>query len=89
MEESGQLHAPASLPPGKQPAVPSAGSQSGWTSLTSASARHICSALLLPTLYLETVAAVIPGCTVVFAMLPRWNGVSKLKPLARKGGISK
>jgi hypothetical protein len=35
------------------------------------------------------VAVFIPGYTVMFTMLPRWNGVSKLEPLGREGGILK
>jgi hypothetical protein len=46
------------------------------------------SSMLLSTLYIGT-AAFIPGSIVMFTTLPRWNGVSKLKPSARKGGITK
>jgi hypothetical protein len=45
--------------------------------------------LLLPAPYLRTVAAFFPGSIAVFTTLPRRNGMSKLKPSARKGGISK
>jgi hypothetical protein len=44
---------------------------------------------LLPTLYLVTVAVFILGSIVVFTVLHRWNGLSKLKHLPRKAGISK
>jgi hypothetical protein len=41
--------------------------------------------LLLPTLYLGTVAVLIPGSIGVFTMLPGWNGVSRYKLSTRKG----
>jgi hypothetical protein len=44
---------------------------------------------LLPTPYLGTIAAVIPGSIVVLTVFLIWNGVPELKPSARRCEISK